>query len=229
KPDKAMGDPVMWEKAEEALRGALEETGADYRVNPGDGAFYGPKIDFHLEDCIGRSWQCGTIQLDFQMPEKFDMTYVGPDGRQHRPVMLHRTVLGSLERFLGILIEHYAGAFPFWLAPVQIKVIPVSQEHGDYVNAVADRISAMGYRVEIDSRDEKLGKKIRTAQMEKIPFMIVCGDREVEGETLSVRDRSDGDLGSMTLKSLVEMLRRQARPSATRPSAGACEGESSVV
>ncbi len=224
KPDKAMGDPAMWEKAEEALRGALEETGVEYRVNPGDGAFYGPKIDFHLEDCIGRSWQCGTIQLDFQMPEKFDMTYVGSDGRQHRPVMLHRTVLGSLERFLGILIEHYAGAFPFWLAPVQIKVIPVSQEHGDYVNTVADRISAMGYRVETDSRDEKLGKKIRTAQMEKIPFMIVCGDREVEGKTLSVRDRSDGDLGSMTLESLVEMLRRQARPSA-----GACEGESSVV
>jgi len=163
RPEKAMGDPVMWEKAEKALQEALEDFGTDFRVNPGDGAFYGPKIDFHLEDCIGRTWQCGTIQLDFQMPEKFDMTYIGPDGNEHRPVMLHRTVFGSLERFMGILIEHYAGSFPFWLAPVQVRIVPVKEDHIPYAAEVESRLKEIGLRVEKDIRDEKLGKKIRDA------------------------------------------------------------------
>ncbi|MDO9508423.1 MAG: threonine--tRNA ligase [Thermovirgaceae bacterium] len=212
RPEKAMGDPAMWEKAEMALQEALEEAGVEFRVNPGDGAFYGPKIDFHLEDCIGRTWQCGTIQLDFQMPEKFDMTYIGPDGGQHRPVMLHRTVFGSLERFLGILIEHYAGAFPFWLAPVQVKIIPVKEEHADYAAEVERKLRALGYRAEKDARDEKLGKKIRDAQMEKVPFMIVLGGREAEGGTLSVRERTGGDIGAMSFDDFAQILVGQHDP-----------------
>lgn len=212
RPEKAMGDPLMWEKAEEALQEALEEFGVAYRLNPGDGAFYGPKIDFHLEDCIGRTWQCGTIQLDFQMPEKFDMTYIGPDGNEHRPVMLHRTILGSLERFMGILIEHYAGAFPFWLSPVQVRIVPVKEEHGPYAVEVGSRLKSLGYRVEKDSRDEKLGKKIRDAQLEKIPYMVVIGSREVENMTLSVRDRSEGDMGTMDLSAFEALLQGQFDP-----------------
>ncbi|KUK62086.1 MAG: Threonine--tRNA ligase [Synergistales bacterium 57_84] len=191
RPEKAMGDPVMWEKAEKALQEALEDFGADFRVNPGDGAFYGPKIDFHLEDCIGRTWQCGTIQLDFQMPDKFDMTYIGPDGNEHRPVMLHRTVFGSLERFMGILIEHYAGAFPFWLAPVQVRIVPVKGDHIPYAAEVESRLKEIGLRVEKDTRDEKLGKKIRDAQVEKIPFMVVLGSREVENGTGQKRNNDE--------------------------------------
>lgn len=212
RPEKAMGDPAMWDKAEMALQEALAEAGVEYRVNPGDGAFYGPKIDFHLEDCIGRTWQCGTIQLDFQMPEKFDMTYIGPDGSQHRPVMLHRTIFGSLERFLGILIEHYAGAFPFWLAPVQVKIIPVKEEQADYAAEVERKLRRLGYRVESDSRDEKLGKKIRDAQMEKVPFMLVLGGREAESETLSVRERSGGDMGAMSFDDFAQILAGQFDP-----------------
>ncbi len=212
RPEKAMGDPVMWEKAEKALQEALEEFGSEFRINPGDGAFYGPKIDFHLEDCIGRTWQCGTIQLDFQMPEKFDMTYIGPDGREHRPVMIHRTVLGSLERFLGILIEHYAGAFPFWLAPVQVRVVPVKEDQVEYAAEVERKLTGLGYRVEKDLRDEKLGKKIRDAQMEKIPFMIVLGGREAENGTLSVRDRAEGDLGVMSFSDFEAILAGQPDP-----------------
>ncbi len=202
----------MWEKAEKALQEALEDFGSEFRVNPGDGAFYGPKIDFHLEDCIGRTWQCGTIQLDFQMPEKFDMTYIGPDGKEHRPVMIHRTVLGSLERFLGILIEHYAGAFPFWLAPVQVRIVPVKEEQFDYALEVERKLASLGYRVEKDIRDEKLGKKIRDAQMEKIPFMLVLGGREAENGTLSVRDRTEGDLGVMSFSDLEAILAGQPDP-----------------
>lgn len=212
RPEKAMGDPLMWEKAEEALQEALEEFGVAYRLNPGDGAFYGPKIDFHLEDCIGRTWQCGTIQLDFQMPEKFDMTYIGPDGNEHRPVMLHRTILGSLERFMGILIEHYAGAFPFWLSPIQVRIVPVKEEHGPYAVEVGSRLKSLGYRVEKDIRDEKLGKKIRDAQLEKIPYMVVIGSREVENMTLSVRDRSEGDMGTMDLSAFEALLQGQFDP-----------------
>jgi threonyl-tRNA synthetase len=209
-----MGDPLMWEKAEKALEEALETAGVEFKVNPGDGAFYGPKIDFHLEDCIGRTWQCGTIQLDFQMPEKFDITYVGPDGEHHRPVMLHRTVFGSLERFLGILIEHYAGAFPFWLAPVQVKILPVRGEYVDYASEVFDKLKAQGFRVELDQREEKLGKKIRDAQMEKVPYMLVIGSKEAEEKTVAVRERQAGDMGSMTLEELVKLLKDKESPTA---------------
>ena len=212
RPEEAMGDPLMWEKAERALQEALEEFGVPFRLNPGDGAFYGPKIDFHLEDCIGRTWQCGTIQLDFQMPEKFDMAYIGPDGNEHRPVMLHRTILGSLERFMGILIEHYAGAFPFWLSPIQVRIVPVKEEHSPYASVVESRLKGLGYRVETDARDEKLGKKIRDAQVEKIPYMVVIGSREVENVTLSVRDRGEGDLGTMDLSAFEALLQRQFDP-----------------
>ncbi|MFP4481583.1 MAG: threonine--tRNA ligase [Thermovirgaceae bacterium] len=206
RPEKAMGDPKMWEIAEQALQGALEEAGVTFKINPGDGAFYGPKIDFHLEDCIGRTWQCGTIQLDFQMPEKFDISYIGPDGAQHRPVMLHRTVYGSLERFLGILIEHFAGAFPYWLAPVQVRLVPVSEDHHEYAEKVSERLKELDIRVDIDPRDEKLGKRIRDAQLQKIPFMVVVGDKERETQTLAVRDRAKGDLGSMPLDGFLAHL-----------------------
>ncbi len=198
RPENSMGDPDLWELAETRLREALEETKTPYRLNPGDGAFYGPKIDYHLEDCIGRTWQCGTIQLDFQMPEKFDMHYIGNDGAEHRPVMLHRTVLGSLERFIGILIEHYAGAFPYWLAPVQVKIIQVKPEFEAYAVELETQLRKWGVRVERDARDEKLGKKIRDAQLEKIPYMLVVGGREVEERTISVRSRSEGDIGSQS-------------------------------
>jgi threonyl-tRNA synthetase len=212
RPENAMGSLEMWEKAEAALEGALKESGVPFRVNPGDGAFYGPKIDFHLEDCIGRTWQCGTIQLDFQMPERFDITYVGPDGGQHRPVMLHRTVLGSLERFLGILIEHFAGAFPYWIAPVQVKVIPVKPEMEEYARKIEAQLKSWDIRVEMDLRDEKLGRKIRDAQMQKVPYMLVLGEREMSDGTLSVRDRTSGDLGTMTAEALREKLAGEFDP-----------------
>ncbi|NLH94838.1 MAG: threonine--tRNA ligase [Synergistaceae bacterium] len=212
RPEKAMGSLEMWERAETALEEALRESGVPYRVNPGDGAFYGPKIDFHLEDCIGRTWQCGTIQLDFQMPERFDITYVGADGGQHRPVMLHRTVFGSLERFLGILIEHFAGAFPYWIAPVQVKVIPVKPELEEYAKEIEARVKGWGVRVETDLRDEKLGKKIRDAQVQKVPYMVVLGEREMAEKTLSVRDRSLGDLGTMTPDAFKEKLESEFDP-----------------
>jgi threonyl-tRNA synthetase len=212
RPENAMGSPEMWEKAESALEEALKESGVPYRINPGDGAFYGPKIDFHLEDCIGRTWQCGTIQLDFQMPERFDITYVGPDGAQHRPVMLHRTVLGSLERFLGILIEHFAGAFPYWIAPVQVKVIPVKPEMEEYARKIETQLKSWDVRVEMDLRDEKLGKKIRDAQMQKVPYMLILGEREMNEGTLSVRDRTSGDLGTMTAEALREKLEKEFDP-----------------
>jgi len=199
RPENSMGEAEQWEEAEAALREALESTGTSYRVNEGDGAFYGPKIDFHLEDCIGRMWQCGTIQLDFQMPERFDLAYVGADGREHRPAMLHRTVLGSIERFLGILIENYAGAFPFWIAPLQFKLIPIAKAHEDYAGELAEEFKSWGLKVEIDNRDEKLGKRIRDAQLQKAPYMIVVGDKEVESRLVSVRERSKGDLGSMSV------------------------------
>ena len=212
RPENSMGSDELWEMAETALRETLEETGTPYVINPGDGAFYGPKIDFHLEDCIGRTWQCGTIQLDFTMPEKFDMTYIGPDGKEHRPVMLHRTILGSIERFMGILIENYAGAFPFWLAPVQAKLLIVNEAHRGYACEVAEKLQDMGVRVEIDTRDEKLGRKIRDAQMEKVPYMLVIGDKEVEGKTLAVRERSKGDMGSMTFEELAKLFASQYDP-----------------
>lgn len=212
RPENAMGEKALWDRAEQALQEALDDQGVEYKLNPGDGAFYGPKIDFHLEDCIGRTWQCGTIQLDFQMPEKFDITYIGPDGEPHRPVMIHRTVLGSLERFLGILTEQFAGAFPYWLAPVQVKILPVSDEHLSYATTVASVLQKQDVRVEVDRKEGTLGKKIRDAQMQKIPYMIIIGNREVENEVVSVRDRSKGDLGSMSLEALKELLSNEYYP-----------------
>jgi len=212
RPDDFMGDPAAWELAENRLRDVLEETGVPYKINPGDGAFYGPKIDFHLKDSIGRTWQCGTIQLDFQMPEKFGMAYVGSDGAEHRPVMLHRTILGSLERFIGILVEHYAGAFPYWIAPVQAKIIQVKPELEGYALEVEEALKGMKVRTERDARDEKLGKKIRDAQMEKIPYMLVIGAKEAESGTVSVRTRTGGDIGSRSLSELKAMLESEFKP-----------------
>ena len=197
RPEDSMGSDEDWEMATNALREALEANGKPYKVNEGDGAFYGPKIDFHLKDCIGRTWQCGTCQLDFQMPERFDMTYVGADGEKHRPVMIHRTAFGSIERFIGILIEQFAGAFPLWLAPVQVKVIPVSERHLEYAGQIRDQLHAAGLRCEVDDRSEKMGYKIREAQMMKIPYMLVVGDKEIENGTVAVRSRAGGDLGVM--------------------------------
>lgn len=216
RPENSMGSAGLWEVAEKWLSEALEETATPYKLNPGDGAFYGPKIDFHLEDSIGRTWQCGTIQLDFQMPEKFDMAYIGPDGAEHRPVMLHRTVLGSLERFIGILTEHYGGAFPYWIAPVQVRILRVSSDFEAYADEVARKLRDMEIRVETDGRDEKLGKKIRDAQMQKIPYMLVIGARETEEKTVAVRERSKGDLGAKTLDGFMTLLGSEFDPTAKR-------------
>lgn len=212
RPEDSQGSDELWNIAENALREVLEETGTPYVINPGDGAFYGPKIDFHLEDCIGRTWQCGTIQLDFTMPEKFDMNYIGADGKEHRPVMLHRTILGSIERFMGILIENYAGAFPFWLSPVQVKILAVADAHLPYAYKAAEKLQDLGYRVEVDARDEKLGRKIRDAQMEKTPYMLIVGDKEVEAGTFSVRERSKGDMGAVSAEELIKLLASEYNP-----------------
>lgn len=206
KPEKAMGDDKDWDIATDALRETLEEKAINYRINEGDGAFYGPKIDFHLEDCIGRTWQCGTIQLDFQMPERFDLTYIGADGEKHRPVMVHRTVLGSIERFIGILIEHYAGAFPLWLSPEQVRIMPIAPAHHDYARGLADSLKENGIRAQLDLRDEKIGYKIREAQLQKTPYMLVVGQKEVETGNVSVRSRKDGDLGSVSKEALLKNL-----------------------
>lgn len=206
KPEKAMGSDEVWEIATEALRETLEEKGIEYRLNPGDGAFYGPKIDFHLEDSLGRTWQCGTIQLDFQMPERFDLTYIGSDGEKHRPVIIHRTILGSIERFFGILIEHFAGKFPVWLAPVQVKVIPVSEKNHEFSEKIAKELEDIGIRAECDLREEKLGYRIREAQMDKVPYMLVIGDKEMEGGDLALRVRDTGDVGLISLADLKEKL-----------------------
>lgn len=206
KPENAMGSDEDWEIATEGLRGALEALKMKYKINEGDGAFYGPKIDFHLRDCIGRTWQCGTIQLDFQMPERFDLSYIGPDGEKHRPVMVHRTVFGSIERFIGILIEQYAGAFPAWLAPVQVKIMNITDNQIDYVKKIADELRENDIRVELDLRNEKIGYKIREAQMQKIPYMLVCGDKEMEGSRVSVRKRKEGDIGAMTVEEFKKHL-----------------------
>lgn len=206
KPEKAIGSDEVWEIATEALRKALEKKNIDYRLNPGDGAFYGPKIDFHLEDSLGRTWQCGTIQLDFQMPERFDLNYIGSDGEKHRPVIVHRTILGSIERFFGILIEHFAGKFPVWLAPVQVMIIPVADSHHDFAKGIAEELTAIGVRASVDIRDEKLGYRIREAQMQKVPYMLVIGDKEAEGGDLALRIRDTGDAGLISLADLKEKL-----------------------
>ena len=197
KPEDSMGSEEQWEMATNALAEALITKNIEYKVNEGDGAFYGPKIDFHLEDSLGRTWQCGTIQLDFQMPDRFDLSYVGADGEKHRPVMIHRVVFGSIERFIAILTEHYAGAFPLWLAPVQVKIIPLADVHKKYAEEMLEKLEELDIRAEIDLRNEKIGYKIRESQMEKIPYMLIIGDKELESGSLSVRSRKDGDLGMM--------------------------------
>jgi len=211
RPEKAMGDIELWDKATDDLRQALEELEIPYVVNEGDGAFYGPKIDFHLEDSIGRTWQCGTIQLDFQMPEKFDLTYIGEDGQKHRPAMIHRAIFGSIERFIGILIEHYAGAFPAWLAPVQVRVMSISENNSRYVRELTDRLKAAGIRAEADDRNEKIGYKIREAQLQKVPYMLVAGDKEMEAGAVSVRHRGEGDLGVMPSGDFLERILGEIR------------------
>ena len=209
KPDKAMGSDEIWDITTNALKEALEEIKMPYKINPGDGAFYGPKIDFHLKDSIGRTWQCGTIQLDMMLPEKFDLTYIGEDGQRHRPVMLHRVVYGSIERFIGILIEHYAGAFPVWLAPIQVKILPVSSRHIEYAEKIASEIFDKDIRVEVDSRNEKIGYKIREGQLAKIPYMLVVGDKEIEEKGVSVRRFGQGDLGFMDLQNFTDRVREE--------------------
>ncbi len=214
RPEKSMGTDEQWEVATASLKAALDASGLPYVVNEGDGAFYGPKIDFHLKDCIGRTWQCGTIQLDMQMPERFDMTYIGADGEKHRPVMIHRTILGSIERFIGILTEHFAGAFPTWLAPVQVMVIPITDRQKEYAEKLVARLKAEGFRVECDTRSEKMGLKIREAQLQKIPYMLVCGDKEIEQGGAAVRARSKGDIGVMGVDAFVEMLKEEVETKA---------------
>ena len=198
-PDDHMGDEKDWEFAQETLKEAITEMGKSYVINEGDGAFYGPKLDFHLQDSLGRTWQCGTIQLDMQLPERFELEYVGADGEKHRPVMIHRVVFGSIERFIGVITEHFAGAFPVWLSPVQVKVMPITDRAADYAKSVAAKLDAAKVRVETDLRNEKIGYKIREAQMQKIPYMLVVGDKEAEAGTVSVRTRAGVDLGAMPL------------------------------
>lgn len=209
RPDNSMGSEELWNQAEQSLRNVLEKRGIDYRLNAGDGAFYGPKIDFHILDALKRSWQCGTIQLDFQMPEKFDLHYIGMDNDKHRPVVIHRAVYGSIDRFIGILTEHYAGAFPLWLAPIQAKIIPVSKNEIDYAYQVKQMFEQSGIRVGVDIREEKLGYKIREAQLEKAPYMFIIGENERNSGAISVRKRGEGDLGVQSIDGTVEMLREE--------------------
>jgi threonyl-tRNA synthetase len=206
RPEKYIGSDEMWEKSTAALMEALEDQGIEYKINEGDGAFYGPKIDFHLVDCIGRTWQCGTIQLDMNMPERFDLYYIGPDGEKHRPVMIHRVVFGSIERFIAILTEHFAGAFPVWLSPVQVKILTIVEKHIPYAEEVKARLEENGIRVELDGRNEKIGFKIREAQLEKVPYMLVLGEKEAETGHVAVRSRKEGDMGSMPMDSFLEKI-----------------------
>jgi threonyl-tRNA synthetase len=210
RPERSIGTDEQWKRAEAALREALERQGRDYEVSPGEGTFYGPKIDFHITDALGRSWQCGTCQLDFQMPERFELTYTGADNAEHRPVMIHRALLGSMERFAGILIEHYGGRFPLWLAPVQAVVLPVADRHNERAAEVAVRLRSSGLRARVDDRTESVGRKIRDAELSKAPYMLVVGDKEIESETVSVRHHGDGDLGAIGLGSLLERMREEA-------------------
>jgi len=209
RPDNAMGTEEIWETATSALRQALEALRMPYAVNEGDGAFYGPKIDFHLEDSLGRTWQCGTIQLDFLMPEKFDLNYIGEDGQKHRPVMIHRVVFGSIERFIGILIEHYGGAFPVWLAPMQVRVLPITDRHNEYAYRVKDELVRAGIRAEVNDRNDKIGYKIRAAQVEQIPYMLVVGDKEATEGMVAVRERRAGDTGSVPLAAFIQRVKKE--------------------
>jgi threonyl-tRNA synthetase len=206
RPEDSMGSEVLWTQAEQALQNVLDGLGVSYRVNEGDGAFYGPKIDFHITDALKRSWQCATIQLDFQMPEKFDLNYIGEDNVKHRPVVIHRAVYGSIDRFIGILTEHFAGAFPLWLAPVQARILPIAAPHVEYAQQVKTTLEAVGIRVELDDRNEKIGYKIREAQLEKIPYMLVIGDQEAAQQSLAVRKRGVGDQGVLLLTDVANQL-----------------------
>ena len=205
-PEDHIGEKETWDMATETLKRAIEHMGKTYVINEGDGAFYGPKLDFHLSDSLGRTWQCGTIQLDMQMPERFDLEYVGADGEKHRPVMIHRVVLGSIERFIGVITEHFAGAFPTWLAPVQVKVLAMTDRTHDAAKQIAESLDKLGIRVETDLRNEKIGFKIREAQMQRIPYMLIIGDKEVENNVVAVRSRKGGDLGTMPLAAFEEKL-----------------------
>ena len=209
RPEDSMGTDEQWEMATNALKKALDTLGKDYEINEGDGAFYGPKIDFHLEDSLGRTWQCGTIQLDFQMPERFDLTYVGADGEKHRPVMIHRVVFGSIERFIAILTEHFAGAFPTWLAPVQVKVLPISGNFQQYAEEVTEKLRNAGLRVELDDRNEKIGYRIREAQLQKTPYMLVLGEKEQQSQLVAVRHRKDGDIGTMSAEEFIARINKE--------------------
>ena len=207
KPDNAMGDDAIWEAATEALRNAIEAKGIPYVINPGDGAFYGPKLDYHIEDSLGRTWQCGTIQLDMNLPERFQIEYIGEDGQKHRPIMIHRACFGSMERFIGILTEHYAGAFPTWMAPVQVKILPISEKHVEYAKELAKQMHRDYVRVEVDERSEKIGYKIRQAQMAKVPYMLVVGDKEVEEGTVNVRKHGGDELGSVPFEEFFNSIK----------------------
>lgn len=211
RPENSMGSDEEWATAENALKKALEHENMEYVINEGDGAFYGPKIDFHIKDSLGRDWQCGTIQLDFQMPERFDLTYIGQDGEKHRPVMLHRVVFGSIERFIGVLIEHYAGAFPTWLAPVQVKILTISDKQKAYANKIVEKLMNEGIRVELDDREEKIGYKIREAQLQKIPYMLIVGDKEVKTNAVGVRARKDGDIGQMPIDEFICKIKAEIK------------------
>lgn len=209
RPKDSMGSDEQWNIATKALESALKKNGKEYKINEGDGAFYGPKIDFHLEDSLGRTWQCGTIQLDFQMPERFDLTYVGEDGQKHRPIMIHRVIFGSIERFIGILTEHYAGAFPLWLAPQQVVILPISEAFQASAEKIKENLQTANIRASVDKRNEKIGYKIRQAQLKKIPYMLVVGEKEVSSNTVSVRSRKNGDLGSMSLAEFMSTLKEE--------------------
>ena len=211
KPDNAMGDDAIWEAATEALRNAIEAKGIPYVINPGDGAFYGPKLDYHIEDSLGRTWQCGTIQLDMNLPERFQIEYVGEDGQKHRPIMIHRACFGSMERFIGILTEHYAGAFPTWMAPVQVKILPISEKHVEYAKDLAKQMHRDYVRVEVDDRSEKIGYKIRQAQMAKVPYMLVVGDKEVEEGTVNVRKHGGDELGSVPFEEFFNSIKPEIK------------------
>ncbi len=214
RPEKSIGADEMWELSTNGLKEALDSKGINYKINEGDGAFYGPKIDFHLEDSIGRTWQCGTIQLDMNLPERFDLTYVGADGEKHRPVMIHRVVFGSIERFIAILTEHFAGAFPVWLSPVQVKILPLVDKHHDYAYEVKKLLEQQDIRVEVDTRNEKIGYKIREAQMEKTPYMLVIGDKEMENNAVAVRSRKEGDLGALAVQDFVNKIVEEVKTKA---------------
>ena len=205
-PEDHIGTVEQWEHNQDILKDAITDMGKDFVINEGDGAFYGPKLDFHLADSLGRTWQCGTIQLDSQLPERFELEYTGEDGQKHRPIMIHRVVLGSIARFIGGITEHFAGAFPTWLSPVQVKVLPVTDRAAEYADQVASKLDNMGFRVEVDHRNEKIGKKIREAQLEKVPYMLVVGDRDMENGTVSPRHRADGDLGAMSFDEFAALL-----------------------